>query len=296
MEQSLVEPAARKSILPYLALASGILCLSLSGLFVRWADAPGPVTSFYRMAIASVLILPFFVRKQISLGKIQWRWLGLAALGGAFTVGDHGLWALGLGYTTVANATLLNYVAPLWVALFAWLVWKQRLGKIFWAGLALTFIGMAVVLANDWIASPHVGKGDLLALASSLFYGAYFLVTQKGRGHLETLSYIWPVVTVAALGLLVFNLGLGFPLTGYTPTTYVTFLMAALVAQICGYFTVIYALGHLKASVVSPTMVLQPVLSALLAVPLAGEPLQLVQILGGLAVVVGIYWVNRGGG
>ena len=65
-----------------------------------------------------------------------------------------------------------------------------------------------------------------------------------------------------------------------------------LVAQIGGYFSVAYALGHLPASVVSPTMILQPVLSALLAIPFTGEMLAPVQWLGGLAVIGGIYMVN----
>jgi hypothetical protein len=51
-------PASKKQILPYLALAYGVLSLSFSGLFVRWSQAPGPVTSFYRMTTATLLMLP----------------------------------------------------------------------------------------------------------------------------------------------------------------------------------------------------------------------------------------------
>lgn len=54
-----------------------------------------------------------------------------------------------------------------------------------------------------------------------------------------------------------------------------------------------YALGHLPASVVAPTMALQPVMTALLAIPLLGEIPNLWQGLGGLIALAGIYIVNR---
>ncbi len=44
---------------PYFALGSGILALSLSSLFIRWANAPGTVTSFFRMTLAAIVLTPF---------------------------------------------------------------------------------------------------------------------------------------------------------------------------------------------------------------------------------------------
>jgi drug/metabolite transporter (DMT)-like permease len=65
------------------------------------------------------------------------------------------------------------------------------------------------------------------------------------------------------------------------------------VPQIIGYLAMGYALGHLPASIVSPTMLGQPVLTALLAIPLLGETLQPVQWMGGLVVISGIFLVHR---
>ena len=65
--------------LPYLALLVGVLVLSLSTLFIRWAEAPGMVTSFYRMAVATLAVAPFFVRHWRSRPAaersldLQWR-------------------------------------------------------------------------------------------------------------------------------------------------------------------------------------------------------------------------------
>jgi len=67
-------------------------------------------------------------------------------------------------------------------------------------------------------------------------------------------------------------------------------------AQIGGYLAIGYALGHLPASVVSPTMIGQPVLTAFLAIFLLGEHLSSAQIIGGLIVLLGIFWVHRSRG
>jgi drug/metabolite transporter (DMT)-like permease len=96
------------------------------------------------------------------------------------------------------------------------------------------------------------------------------------------------------LVLLFLSVVTGSLLTGYSPRTYLVFLAAALLPQLTGYLAMGYALGHLPASVVSPTMLGQPVLTALLAIPLLGENLQPVQWIGGLVVIAGIYLVHRG--
>ncbi|MCX6035133.1 MAG: DMT family transporter, partial [Chloroflexi bacterium] len=87
-------------------------------------------------------------------------------------------------------------------------------------------------------------------------------------------------------------LATGSTLTGYSPRTYLMFLAAALLPQLTGYLAMGYALGHLPASIVSPTMLGQPVLTALLAIPLLGETLQPVQWIGGLVVIAGIYLIH----
>ena len=71
------------------------------------------------------------------------------------------------------------------------------------------------------------------------------------------------------------------------------FLSTAVVSQVIGYMSLAYALGHLPASVVSPTMILQPVVTTLLAIPLLGEIPSIWQGIGGAIALVGIYVVNQ---
>jgi drug/metabolite transporter (DMT)-like permease len=285
--------STNNKILPYAALGFGVLALSMSSIFIRWAQAPGPITSFYRMATAALILSPvIFLHNRARGYKLPLRWLIFPVAGGLFTALDHGAWSTAVNTTRVANATLLNNMAPLWVALFVALIWGERLRARFWLGLAITLAGAAVVMSGDMIFSPEQNGGNLLALFSSLFYAGYFLITQRGRSHVDALTYVWLVDIFAALSLLGISQALRMPLTGYSTVTWLVFLAAALVSQIGGYFSIAYALGHLPASVVSPTLVIQPVLTAVAALMIFGETLAPMQWMGGLATVAGIYLVN----
>ena len=281
-----------RSWLPYAALIFGVIALGFSALFVRWANAPGPVMGFYRIGLSTLILIPFFIARRGKGAPISKTILIFPVLGGVLTALDHGFWNTAVNFTSAANAALLANTAPLWVALFAWLVWRERLRAAFWIGLLLTLAGAAIVLGTDVLRHPTLGIGDILAITAGVFYAGYFLVTQRGRVHWDTLSYVWIVGLVSSICLLGISLGLGMPITGYPVQSYLAFLGAALVSQTGGYLAVGYALGHLPASIVAPTMIGQPVVTALLAIPLLGESLQVGQIVGGLAVLAGIYIIH----
>ena len=282
--------------LAYGALGAAAIALTLSPLFVRWADAPGVVTSFYRMLITAVILTPFALNKWKAAEKPERSEYIFPILAGVFSSLDHGLWATAIEQTTVANATLLNNISPLWVALFALLVWRERLGVRFWVGLAALLAGASAVLGSTILFRPDFVSGDFYAIASSLFYAGFYLTAQRGRKRIATLPFLWIMMVTAAVSLLIITQEMGLPLGGYSQTTYLIFLVAALVSQLGGYFMMTYTLGKLPASVVTPTMVAQPVLTALLAIPLAGEVLLVGQILGGAAALGGIYLVNTARG
>ena len=281
-----------RSWLPYAALIFGVIALGFSALFVRWANAPGPVVGFYRIGLSTLILIPFFIARRGKGAPIGKAILIFPVLGGVLTALDHGFWNTAVNFTSAANAALLANTAPLWVALFAWLVWRERLKAAFWIGLLLTLAGAAIVLGTDFLSHPTLGIGDILAITAGVFYAGYFLVTQRGRVHWDTLSYVWIVGLVSSICLLGISLSLGMPITGYPVQSYLAFLGAALVSQTGGYLAVGYALGHLPASLVAPTMIGQPIVTALLAIPLLGESLQAGQIAGGLAVLAGIYIVH----
>ncbi len=275
-----------------LALGGAVLALTISPLFVRWADAPGVVTSLYRMLIAAFFLSPFAAQHVLKLNNTNKKDLLFPVMAGFFSAVDHGLWASAIENTTIANATLLNNISPLWVALFAMLVWRERFQLRFWVGLVSVMIGASAVLGSTIVFRPQFFQGDAYALASSAFYAAFFLASQRGRRSLSTVVFLWVMLLSAGLFLFLFVALSGYAVLGYSTTTYLIFLAAGLVSQLVGYFLMVYALGKLPASVVTPSMVAQPVLTALIAIPLLGEKLLTWQILGGLMTLAGIWLVN----
>ena len=281
-----------KSILPYLALGVGVLALSFSAMFVRWADAPGPVTAFYRLFFSIFLLLPFFLSRAKKNSSIKTKTIWFPILAGVFTACDLALWTSSLSFTTAANATLLGNTAPLWVALGTWLILKQQLSKIFWRGLGITLIGAILIMGTDFILHPRFGVGDLMATFTGFFYGGYYLFTERSRVHFDSVIHIWFVGIGASASMFIINLALGYSITGFSTQTWIVFLATAIVSQLIGYMALAYALRHLPASIVAPTMVLQPVVTALLAIPLLKEIPTPWQGIGGLIALVGIYIVN----
>lgn len=283
----------QNKFIPYIALAVGISALSLSAMFVRWAEAPGPITGFYRLLISTILFTPLFIRQQKQLEPINKKYLIFPLFAGIFTAFDFAFWNSSLKYTTAANATLLGNTSPLWVALFAFFILREKLRRSFWFGLIIALAGAALVMGSDFLLHPTLGLGDLMASAAAIFYASYQLTTQRGRKYIDPFRYIWLIGVSATISMFIMNLSLGNSFTGYSTQTWVIFFVTAIVSQMIGYLAISYALGHLPASVVSPTLIGQPILTAILAIPMLGEIPNPIQWIGGAIALAGIYMVNQ---
>ena len=283
----------QNKFVPYIALAVGISALSLSAMFVRWAEAPGPITGFYRLLISTILFTPLFIRQQKQLEPINKKYLIFPLFAGIFTAFDFAFWNSSLKYTTAANATLLGNTSPLWVALFAFFILREKLRRSFWLGLIIALAGAALVMGSDFLLHPTLGLGDLMASAAAIFYASYQLTTQRGRKYIDPFRYIWLIGVSATISMFIMNLSLGNSFTGYSTQTWIIFFVTAIVSQMIGYLAISYALGHLPASVVSPTLIGQPILTAILAIPMLGEIPNPIQWIGGAIALAGIYMVNQ---
>ena len=280
-------------IFAYIALVIGVLSLGMTAMFVRWADAPGPVTGFYRLAIATALTAPLFIHRQRTQAAIPRTLFLIPLLGGLFAAGDFALWNTSVLYTTASNATLLGNTAPLWVAIIAILFFRERLRLDFWLGLAFALTGAVFIVGRDFLLHPSLGLGDLMACGAAIFYAAYMLTTQRGRVNLDVFRYWWLASLSATFGLMAISLVMGYSLTGYPAQSWIVFFATAIVSQIIGYMSISYALGHLPASVVSPSLIGQPIVTTILAIPLLGEIPGAFQVVGGIIALAGIYLVNQ---
>jgi drug/metabolite transporter (DMT)-like permease len=280
----------------YGALVLGVIGIAWAAIFVRWAQVPGVASAFYRLLIATLVLLPWQGPRTRREFAVAPRAGQLAVLAGIFFALDLALWNTSLFYTSAASATLLANTAPLWVGLGTLLLFRERLSGWFWVGMTIALAGAALILGRDLLrhaVGPAPGVGDLLALGAAIFYGAYLLVAGRVRATLDSPTVMTLATAAGAVVLLGMCWLLRAPLTGYAPQQWLALLGLGLVSQLGGVFCINFALGHLPAAVVSVTLLAQPVLVAILGIVLLGESLGPFQVLGGALVLAGIYLVHR---
>ena len=217
----------------------------------------------------------------------------LGVLAGMFFAFDLALFNTAVLSTSAANATLLGNNAPIIVGLGSWIIFRKRPRAIFWIGLALALVGSACIVGNDVLRRAAFGSGDAMAIGASVFFAAYLLTIERVRTGVDTLTLTTLAASASSVTLLVLCLLLRVPLSGYPPHAWLSLIGLGVVSQVGGYLAVTYALGHLPATVTSVGLLAQAPLTALLAIPLLGEPLIASQIVGGALVLTGIYVVNR---
>ena len=277
-----------------LALILGILSIGFSPLLIRWANAPGVVSSFYRMGIGTVLMAyPFVCQVRRRPEKLPRIGVLYAVAGGIFFSLDLFFWTTGIMMSGATIPTLLSNTAPLWVGLGSWIFFRERQTSRFWIGLVVAMTGASLVLFQDMRQSIELGMGALFGVFSAFFYGAYYVASQHGRDHLNTISYFWITTLVSTLCLLVYALVLRQPLLGYDKQTWILFVVMGVLVQFFGWMFINFAQGHIPAAIVAPTMLAQPLLTALFAGLLLGESFAPWHFWGGMMVILGVFLVHR---
>jgi len=284
-------PARDHGLLAPLAVVAGILCIGFSAIFVRLAGLPGPVSAFYRVLIAALVVVPWRLARPARLPAPED--LRVMVAGGIFFAIDIALWNTSLMLTSAATATLLANNSPLWVGLASFLLFRERLSWRYWVGLALALAGMMWLVGGDAFRHLSLSYGNLLAVGASVFYAAYILATQRARARVDLLTFMAVSTLSSVLLLLLLNLTLGSTLTGFPARTWLALAGLGLISQLGGWLAINYALGHLRAAHVSVCLLAQTVVTALLSMPILGEYLKANQVIGGLLVLAGIYSVTQ---
>jgi drug/metabolite transporter (DMT)-like permease len=281
----------------YLVLALGVFAIGWSALFVRWSAVPGWTSAFWRMTIAQLVFVPWALAARARHGAevrpLQRVAVWAAVIAGVFFAADLALFNTAVMVSSAANATLLGTNAPIFVALGAWLLYRDRPTRRFWAGFALSFVGMVAIVGHDLAKHPKLGLGDAFAVLGAACYAGYLLYVRRSRATLDALSFSTVSGVTASATLLVICLVIGTPLHGYPASSWWALTGLALVTQVIGHLSVAYSLGKLPVSITSVALLGQAPITAILAVPLLGESLSALQVLGGAMVLGGIYVVNR---
>lgn len=280
------------------ALVGGAVCIGFAPLWVRWSEAGPVATAFFRVALALPLAGWIAARERPRPAaddadrRRRRLWLTGAGL---MLAADLAAWHWSIRLTSVANATLLANLAPVFVTLGAWWLLRERPGGGF-------FAGMGLALAGAWLltgASPGVGgsraAGDALGLLTAVFYGAYQLCVARLRRDLGPGRILaWSCATCAPW-LLALAWAAGESILPVTPRGWAILLGLALTAHVMGQGLITYGFAHLPASFSSLTLLLQPVVAALAGWWLLGERLTAWQATGG-AVVLAALWLARTAG
>ncbi len=277
------------------ALLAGATCIALSPIWVRIADIGPTASAFWRVALAVPLLWALYLlapRSETAAGNAQWK---LLALAGVAFAGDLAFWHWSIKFTSVANSTLLANLASIFVTLAAWLIWRQRPSALFLAGLFSALAGVALLVRTSLGFSPTALFGDALGVVTAMFY-AWYLLSVKGvrdRGA-STLRLMAITTTVTAVILFPVALASGEALLPQSWTGWLTLLGLAWISHSAGQGLIAYALAHLPAAFSSVSLLFQPVMAAVFAWVLLGEPLVALQVAGGVVVLLGIYLARRG--
>ena len=283
------------------AIIVGALCIAFSPILVRVSELAPTATGFYRTFLAlPLLVLWAMVDRRVAStakdpgatgGKPPWRLVTVAGL--AFAA-DLAAWHWSLAYTTVANSTFIANLAPVFVTLMAWLLFRERVTRLFLLGMLVSVSGAGLMVRSGLSLSSTQLLGDGLALATSLFYASYILAVKDLRRRLSTVRLMLYTSAVTSAALLVLSLLDRESLFPATLRGFLLLLALAWISQVLGQGLIAYGLAHVPASLSSVSLLLQPPAALILAWILLGESVGVVQGLGGVAVLVGIMVARAG--
>ncbi|MFC5277702.1 DMT family transporter [Halorubrum rubrum] len=284
---------------PELGLVTAVLAVSTGAILVRWSDAPSSVAAFYRVLFTTLPLLPVAAwRYREGFARIDRRDLGFATLSGVALAVHFASWFESLEWTSVAASVTLVQAQPVFVALGAWLLLRERVTRRIAVGIGIAVGGIVAMSLGDFLGGVLVGPaplyGNALALIGAVTAAGYVLAGRSLRQRLALVPYVVVVYGVCTVSLLVLVLAQGHPLSGYPPREWAVFLGLAIGPGLFGHTVVNWALGYLESSVVSVSLLGEPVGATILALLLLGEAPTRFTVVGGVIVLAGIYLTTTG--
>ncbi|MFC6973933.1 DMT family transporter [Halomicroarcula sp. GCM10025709] len=269
-----------------------MLAVSTSAILIRWSDAPPVVAAFYRVLFTTALVAPVALGRHADrLSALSGRDLLAAALTGVALSVHFAAWFESLSWTSVAASVTLVQSHPLFVAVGAWLVLDERVDGRTAVGVVVAVAGMAVMSLGDLLGGG-VGAaplyGNALAAVGGLMTAGYLLAGRSLRQRLPLFPYVAVVYGVAAACLLGFAVASGAPVRGYPAHEWLLFLAMAVGPGVFGHTVLNWALEHVESSLVSVSLLGEPLGSALLALVILSEVPSAATLLGGTVVLVGV--------
>ncbi len=280
-------------------LALGLASISFASILVRYSAAPALVIGFYRELMASAVLLPVILlrlRREPWEGGAQ-KCLLPYTLGSGAILGLHfACWIGAVQLTTVASALLVMSIQPVWAAVLGYLFLKEAVPRKGIFAIAVALAGVALIAWGDGGRGSANLMGDGLALVSGLAAAAYLTVGRHLRERLPLLHYLFTVYAASAFFLGFAAVFAGEPMTGFDGRTWMMFGLLALFPSVLGHSLVNYAIRHMESYRVNLSILVEPVVSTILAAMLFAEIPGPWFYLGALLVLAGVVtalWRNQ---
>ncbi|WP_158057106.1 DMT family transporter [Halorussus halophilus] len=287
---------------PMAALAVAIVAVSTSAILIRFSDAPSVVKAFYRVVLTTLLLAPVAVtRYRDDLAALSGRDLTVAVVTGVALAAHFATWFESLNWTSVAASVTLVQAQPIFVAMGAAALLDERISRRMVFGILVAVAGTVEMSLGGFLsgaalagARPLYGNG--LALVGAVMAAGYVLAGRSLRQRVALVPYVTVVYTVCAVVLLGVAVAEGAVVapTAYPPHEWLLFLGMAVGPGIFGHTVINWALKYVESSVVSVTLLGEPVGSTLLALALLGEVPDAFTVVGGVVVLLGIYVTATG--
>jgi drug/metabolite transporter (DMT)-like permease len=294
---------ASRHVSPYLLLTLTPLFWSYNWIIGRALhnDIPPMGMTFFRWLFAILILAPFALRplkRDWPVVRAHWKTMLLL---GSIGVGTHNALAyLGLNYTTATNGVILNSFIPVMIIAMAWIFFRERLGPLQLAGVAVSLCGVLAILSQgslEVVAAFSLNGGDLFVILSMAMWSLYTILLRRRPPGLNMLSFLFVLAVVGDLVVLPFWIGemaLG-KYVAWTPTTLAAMLSVALFSSVLAYIFWNQGVEQVGAPVAGLFIHLMPVFGVILAWLFLDERLRVYHVAGIALILTGIALTTRRG-
>ncbi|GFE56771.1 DMT family transporter [Geobacter sp. AOG1] len=291
---SITNENTRPIVNPYLAVLVGVFAVSFSALFVRLSTAPPLIIATYRLLFTFIILLPVAMASGFrGVQGMTRRQIGLAAASGLFLALHFVTWFTSLLYTSVASSVVIVTTQPVFVVIGSWLFFRERISRLAMFGGLLALSGSFVIGAGDFQIGMRAFTGDLLALAAAIMVSGYLLIGRRLRGSVELSGYTFVTYGMSSVALVATSLIAKVPFYPYPTRDWLLFLALGAVCTVLGHTVFNWVLRYIPASVVSVSILGEPIGAIIWAAVFLGENPTPRQLAGGALIFAGLAIFTR---